>query len=69
MLILEENFKWHKEAFASELYTYSIYMINPAIVLVFSLASVKKKPRIHFLGDLPLFKCCIIFLEKITCTT
>ncbi len=42
MLILEENFKWHKEAFASELYKYSIYMINPAIVLVFSLASVKK---------------------------
>jgi len=25
MIILEENFKWHLEAFASELFTYSIW--------------------------------------------
>jgi len=24
MIILEENFKWHLEAFASELFTYSM---------------------------------------------
>ncbi len=26
MLILEENFRWHLEAFASELFIYSIYI-------------------------------------------
>jgi len=40
MIILEENFKWHLEAFASELFIYIIYFIympdigyeyNPAV--------------------------------------
>jgi len=26
MIILEENFKWHLEAFASELFIYNIYI-------------------------------------------
>jgi len=26
MIILEENFKWHVEAFASELFKYSLYL-------------------------------------------
>jgi len=25
MIILEENFKWHLEAFASELFIYTVY--------------------------------------------
>jgi len=28
MIILEENFKWHLEAFASELFSYRIYHIQ-----------------------------------------
>jgi len=26
MIILEENFKWHLEAFASELFIYTVYV-------------------------------------------
>jgi len=33
MFILEENFKWHLEAFASELFIFSLEMVRPILFL------------------------------------
>jgi len=34
MIILEENFKWHLEAFASELFTYYYYFFYMNFILL-----------------------------------
>jgi len=40
MIILEENFKWHLEAFASELFIYFIYIFAFGTVIQLTLHSM-----------------------------